>query len=296
MAFVASGPPQRLVDQRPFQPLHRLLQIQTSSRPSLRNRQRRRSGSLRLAGTRQRKIRRKQRLAIPAQNDRALHRVLQLTHIPGPVIALQNLDCLRKNALHRHALGLADLLQKMIGQRRYILPTVPQRRNVNRHDVQPVIEVFPELAVFNSVFQFRVRRRDHPNIQFHRLPAAQPLPLPLLQHPQQLGLNFKRQIPDLVQEYSAALRLLKPPHACLHCPGKRAPRVAEKLCFQQRIRQRRAIHGYDRRPRARAGRMQCPRDHLFSRSRFALNQHRAPPRSQDPNRIEDRLHDRAVPD
>ena len=63
--------------------------------------------------------------------------------------------------------------------------------------------------------------------------AAQPLHLPLLQDPQQLGLKSQLQVAYLVQKDAAVLRQLKFSGPVLRGPGKSAFYVSEQLALQQ---------------------------------------------------------------
>jgi hypothetical protein len=50
-----------------------------------------------------------------------------------------------------------------------------------------------------------VGRRDDPDIDLERLVAADALELAGLEHPQQLGLQIRVQVADLIEEEGAAL-------------------------------------------------------------------------------------------
>ena len=75
-----------------------------------------------------------------------------------------------------------------------------RRRHLDRKHVQPVVEVLPELAFPDQLFQVPIRRRDDADIDLDRLLAPQPLDLLLLQDAQQLGLDLGRQLADFIQE------------------------------------------------------------------------------------------------
>ena len=79
-----------------------------------------------------------------------------------------------------------------------------------------------------------------------RAVAAEPGDLPLLQHPQQLGLRGERQLADLVQEQGAALRGLERALARGDRAGEGTPLVPEQLALDQVLGQRRAVDGDER--------------------------------------------------
>ena len=84
-----------------------------------------------------------------------------------------------------------------------------------------------------------------------RLGAADPLELALLQHAQQLGLERRRDLADLVEEQRAAVGQLEAALAGVDGAGEGALLVAEQLGLQQRLRQRRAVDLDERPVRAR---------------------------------------------
>src|ERR1019366_4846923 len=71
-----------------------------------------------------------------------------------------------------------------------------------------------------------------------RLGAADPVELPLLQHAQQLGLQFDRQVADFVEEDCAAAGHLEFAGAPLSRTGEGAAFVAEQLTATNGERQR----------------------------------------------------------
>ena len=79
----------------------------------------------------------------------------------------------------------------------------------DRHDVQPVIQVLAKRALLQRGAQILIGGGDHAHVDVPRLVAAQPLELALLQDAQQLHLNRRRHVADLVQEHGAGIGLLE---------------------------------------------------------------------------------------
>ena len=73
------------------------------------------------------------------------------------------------------------------------------------------------------------------------LQAADPGKFALLEHAQQLGLQFQRQIANLVEEQRARAGYLELARAPLGRAGERAALMAEQLAFDQAVRDRRAV-------------------------------------------------------
>src|SRR6187402_1447378 len=97
-----------------------------------------------------------------------------------------------------------------------------------------------------------MRGDDHPNVGLLRAIASEPLVLALLEQPKQLGLHLERELADLVQENRAVLGLLEAADAPRRSPREGALFVPEELTFQERARDRAAVHFHERRADALA--------------------------------------------
>src|SRR5579875_2732974 len=100
----------------------------------------------------------------------------------------------------------------MLHQQRNVLTPFPQRWQMERHDVEPVVKIFAETALAHRLLQVEVGGRNDAHIDLNGLRAANALQLLFLEHAQQLGLRFKRQVADFVEKDRAAVRLLKASH------------------------------------------------------------------------------------
>ncbi len=121
--------------------------------------------------------------------------------------------------------------------------------------------------------QIPVGGGDDANVGAQDARAAEPHELALLEHAQQLGLDGRNHLADLVEEEHATARLLDTPRLGGHRAGERAALVAEQLRLEQRIGQRRAVDR-DERPAAPArGVMNEPCDDFLAGPRLAGQQH-----------------------
>ena len=102
--------------------------------------------------------------------------------------------------------------------------------------------------------------------------AADSHHLPVFEHAKQLGLRGKRQLPDLVEEQCSVARGFERAAAQSIGAGKRAALVTEQLAFDQLFGQRRAVHGNQRRLRARPQSMQLARDEFLPRAALSDDQ------------------------
>lgn len=87
----------------------------------------------------------------------------------------------------------------------HIIVAFAQRRHGNRDHMQPVIEVFTEVAPFHLAQDIPVGGADKPHIDLFRLRCAHFLEGAGLDKAQKFGLQVHRHFTDLVQEKRAAI-------------------------------------------------------------------------------------------
>ena len=80
-----------------------------------------------------------------------------------------------------------------------------RRTNLERHDVQPVVEVFPHPPLCDRPGKVDVGRGYDPQIDADGEVPPHTLEFPILEDPQDLDLERRRDLPHLVQENSAAI-------------------------------------------------------------------------------------------
>ena len=85
-----------------------------------------------------------------------------------------------------------------------------RRRNGEGHDVQPVVEVSPKRAVRDGLLEVAIRGRDHSNVDLDAAARADALDDLVLQDAEELGLQRRRQLADLVEKHRAAVGHLEP--------------------------------------------------------------------------------------
>ena len=137
--------------------------------------------------------------------------------------------------------------------------------------IQAVIEILAKGSSRHFLRKVPVRRRDH--AQVHLLANQRPYGavLVLLQHPQELHLQFQRQVADLVEERGAAVGQIDQAPLRLAGAGECALGVAEQLALHQRSDQRPAI---DRDKMAgRIAVVDGPGDDFLAHTCFAEQQH-----------------------
>ena len=114
-----------------------------------------------------------------------------------------------------------------------------------RHNVQPEEQILPKSPLRHFLLEVAIRGRDQTDIDRQRLRSADAFKLTLLQHAQQLHLNCRTQIADLVEKQCAAIRQLETTLVRLRRRSKRALLVTKQLRLDQRFRQRRTTHRHE---------------------------------------------------
>src|SRR3989304_9641867 len=129
---------------------------------------------------------------------------------------------------------------------------LPQWRDDDGYNVQPIEKVFPKRASLDLILQVFIGGSDDPDIDLDGLPAPNPPHLPFLQGAQYLGLQVDVQLADLVQEQRALIGRLEEADTTKGSPGERTLLVAEQFALDEGLRNRGATdrHEWSLPPRA----------------------------------------------
>src|SRR5207249_6134574 len=111
---------------------------------------------------------------------------------------------------------------EIVNEERDILRAFAQGRQMHREDIQPVIEVLPELPLGHGPGQVPVGRSNDADIDRYSLASADPLELVLLEDAQELDLHLRRHLSDLIQKDGPAAGELKAAEASLGRARERA--------------------------------------------------------------------------
>src|SRR5881296_4207761 len=101
-------------------------------------------------------------LAAAAQDRGPLDHVGELANVPRPRIAQERVERGLGHGLEPLAELLAVLAREIGDEQRDVLPPLAQRRDVNREDLQPIVQVGPEPAFLDGLLEVAVGGRDHP--------------------------------------------------------------------------------------------------------------------------------------
>ena len=171
-------------------------------------------------------------LVFTRQQGQPVDEIAQLADIAAPGLLRQ----LRGSGIAQAAARQpfpGRLLQEMPGQRGNVIAAFAQRRQGDRHHVEPVKQVFAEQPGGNHRRQVLVGRSDDPHIHRNLGAPANPADLPRLQRAQQAGLRLQRHIANLIEKQRAAMGLLKFAGVARDGAGERALLMPEQLAFDQ---------------------------------------------------------------
>src|SRR5258707_103335 len=169
------------------------------------------------------------------EHQATLNRILQLAHVPRPIVVLQRLQ--RFLAEPRRSPQPRPMQpHKRFRKDGNVFFVCPQRRQLNRHHPQPIKKILAKFSVANRQRQIPMRRADHPYIHRNRLRPAQSLHGAIFQRTQDFRLCHWIHIPNFVQKQRPAVRLLKAPFFLLRRPGERSALVSKKFRFNQCLR------------------------------------------------------------
>src|SRR6266508_6954138 len=161
-----------------------------------------------------RQVLRQDRLPL-ADGHSVFKRVLELPDVTRPRVAQQSPQRLRREA-QRATLASTDPGEQYAGERLHVLAAFPQGRDLDRHDAQPVEEVFAEVSVGDGAAQVAVGCRDDPRVRVPRAVLSHALERALLEDAQKLDLQRKGHVSDFVQKEGPARGDLEAPGAVAH--------------------------------------------------------------------------------
>src|SRR6266566_2533632 len=170
------------------------------------------------------------------RNDqRSLDRVLELPDVTGPGVRHQQLPGVAAQPRLPLAHPLAQAADELLGEEHHVLAALTQRRQVNRKDAEPVVEILAELAARHGVGEVPVGRDDEAKVGLERRGAADALELALLEDTEKLGLDGGRKFADLVEKQRAPGGEVEATRLLLVRPGEGAPFMAEELGLDERV-------------------------------------------------------------
>ena len=148
-----------------------------------------------------------------------------------------------------------------------------QGRQVDLEDVEPVVEVLAEDALFRHLHEVAVGGGDHAHVGLALLLAADAHVGERLEHAQQVDLRALVHGRDFVEEDGAAVGELELALLSVDGAGERAALVAEQLGGDELARDGAGVHGDERARAPAAAHVDGARHQLLARARLAGDEH-----------------------
>jgi hypothetical protein len=102
-------------------------------------------------------------------------------------------------------------IDEVLNEHWNVFRSLPQRRHLDRKNVEPVKEVAPKCASSDSRAQVTIRCSNYPNVGADGSSSTDSAKLVFLQNTQQSDLCLGRKLSDLIEEDRASFGQLKAP-------------------------------------------------------------------------------------
>src|SRR5208283_3108109 len=178
-----------------------------------------------------------------SENNGALNNVFELANVARPGVALQQFERLGLDAFHGLLEDGGIMAQEVMRDDGDILEALLERRRLDAHDVDAVVEVLAELAFGHELGEILVSGEDEPRAQGNELAGTEAAELHLLQHAKKLDLGKEAEVANFVEKKRAAAGLLEVAFARADSAGEGAFFVAKEFGLDQGLRDRAAGDG-----------------------------------------------------
>jgi len=171
--------------------------------------------------------------------------VLQFPDVSRPLVAGQGAH---RRPIHRGDPEfplVGEAAAEVVHQQRQVPTPLPKRREAQFHDGDPVIEVQSEPLPGHFAHQVAVGGGDQPEADLSDPVFSHPPVFLFLEDAEQLGLDCRRQVADLVEEQRAAIGLLQQSPPIGPGAGESAAHVAEQLALQEVAGDSGAVQGHE---------------------------------------------------
>jgi hypothetical protein len=155
----------------------------------------------------------------------------------------------------------------------YVFAPLAQRRNCDRKDVQPKVEIAAKAFFLHHLFQVAMSCRHHAHVNLLYSIAAQPFKLPFLQHSEKLSLEFERDIADFIQKECAFVCQFEAAHFSGNGPGERSSLMTEEFTLKESKGNCGAVEPYERTVTPWTEIVNRARDQFLSGPCLSLYQH-----------------------
>ncbi len=176
-------------------------------------------------------------------------------------------------ASRRLVVFAAELVEKTLDEQGDIFLALAERRQLQRNDVEAVIQVLAETAVANQLHQIFVGGGKDANVDLDRIGAAEAHEFALLNDAKELGLCFRANRGDFVKEDRPLVGHFEKAFLRSDGAGEGALHMAEELRFEQIDGDGTSVDGDESFLRARGCGVDCLGDEFLAGAALAANQH-----------------------
>ena len=172
------------------------------------------------------------------------------------------------------AVGLVVGAEEVGDELRDVFAAAAKRRDVDRDDVEPVVEILAKVAPGDLVEKLAVARRDHAGVDADRLGVTDPLELALLENAEELHLELGGRGIDLVEEDRAGVGRLEAAGPVGDRPGERSADMPKQLALEEALGEGPAVDAHERSAPARRELVDRLGDQFLPRAGLADQEHR----------------------
>ena len=138
------------------------------------------------------------------------------------------------------------LAEEVNNQGMQIFGPFPKGRNVNGKGVETMEEICAKLSLSHELREISIRRRDDAHVDGNFAVFAHPEYARLLKHPQELRLQRRVQLSNLVKEKHSSFCRANQAFPITFGPGECPASVAEEVAFSQRGADGAAVQDHQR--------------------------------------------------
>jgi hypothetical protein len=135
--------------------------------------------------------------------------MLELPDIAGPGIGHHHVHGLLGESINLIIALMAVFVKKILHEQGDIFRALTKRWDMDGHDINAIIEIIAKGASLNGLGQVVIGGGKNANIQLLSFLAAYSPELPLLDHPEELGLGLQREVAYLIKEKGPLVCQLK---------------------------------------------------------------------------------------
>ncbi len=130
----------------------------------------------------------------------------------------------------------ANFSRKKFGEGGDVLFVVAKRRNIDGDDIEAIVEVFAEGAIFERGAEIAIGGGDEADVHFDGFRAAEALEFALLKDAQEFHLRGGGNVADFVEEERAFIGQSRIFRACSRRRRKMRPFRSRKARFREEFR------------------------------------------------------------